>query len=86
MPIPIAHYAMIYAPGGAKLSFSKKSYGVTPGSPLEKNPKRGKSILLDPQKFLSIKNVQNKKLKKINLSKFPINQHHEDIIILVEKN
>ena len=85
LPIPIAHHAMIYAPGGANLSFSKKAYGVTPSSPLEKNPKKGNSMLLYPQKFLNLKHVKNKKLKKINLSKFPINQHYEDLIILVEK-
>ncbi|MDC3270534.1 hypothetical protein OAU87_04790 [Alphaproteobacteria bacterium] len=85
LPIPIAHHSMIYAPGGARLTFSNKSYGVTPLSPLEKNPKRGNSMLLYPQKFLNIKQVKNNKFKRIDLSQFPLNQLHEDIIILVEQ-
>lgn len=80
--LPIAHHAMIHAPGGAKLSFSKRDFGVTPNSPLESDTTRGHSMLLYPQTFDRLDQVRNKDGDLLDLSQYPCADAHEDLVVL----
>ena len=82
--LPIAHHAMIHVPGGVRLSFSRKQYGVTPGSPLESDPARGHSMLAYPQTFHDVRQVLTSDGDSIDASRYPFASGHEDILILAE--
>lgn len=80
---PIAHHAMVHVPGGAKLSFSSKSFGVAPETPVETDPNRGRSVLAYPQKFQSLSEVQTAAGGHVDASFYPFDQIHEDALLLV---
>lgn len=82
--IPIAHHAMIRVPGGARLSFSEKRFGVTPQDPLETDPSRGRSLLSYPQRFDRITQVAAGQDQSFDISQYPFAREHEDIAVLVE--
>ncbi|MGI9367144.1 MAG: hypothetical protein ACR2O8_18335 [Rhizobiaceae bacterium] len=84
--IPIAHHAMIRVPGGARLSFSQKSFGVTPQVPLETDPSRGGSLLSYPQRFDSITHVATGRGESVDISHYPFAREHEDIAVLLESS
>lgn len=84
--IPIAHHAMIRVPGGAKLSFSEKGYGVTPKEPLETDPKQGRSLLTYPQRFDSLTQIAADQDISVDASRYPFAEKHEDIAVLVESS
>lgn len=83
--IPVAHHAMIHVPGGARLSFSSKASGFTPGRALETDPKRGHSVLLYPQRFASLAKVKRADGGISNASLYPFDQGHEDFAVMSEK-
>jgi hypothetical protein len=82
--IPIAHHAMLHVPGGAQLSFSKKSAGRTPEAALETDPVMGRSILAYPQRFDSLETVQRIDGSEVDVSFYPFDTRHEDLIVLSE--
>jgi hypothetical protein len=82
--IPVAHHAMIRVPGGARLSFSSKAAHFTPGSALETDPKRGRSVLLYPQHFTSLAKVKRADGALSDASLYPFDTGHEDLIIMTE--
>ena len=82
--IPVAHHAMIQVPGGARLSFSAKASGFTPGMPLETEPERGHSVLLYPQRFSSLAEVKRADGGSSDARLYPFDKGHEDLIILSE--
>ncbi len=83
--IPVAHHAMIHVPGGARLSFSRKASGFTLGKALETDPKRGRSVLLYPQRFASLAKVKRADGGISDASLYPFDQGHEDFIIMSER-
>lgn len=80
--LPVAHHAMIRAPGGAKLSFSRRAFGVTPDSPLETDPEQGRSLLLYPQTFDRLDQVLTRDNKPTDLTTYPVMHEHEDLLVL----
>jgi hypothetical protein len=83
--VPVAHHAMIRVPGGARLSFSSKASHFTPESPLETDPKRGRSVLLYPQHFSSLAEVKRADGGSSDASLYPFDTSHEDLIIMTER-
>lgn len=82
--LPIAHHAMIRAPGGVALSFSAKAFGITPPTPLEPDPVRGRSILAYPQRFERLDTVRLADDGMANLTHYPFASGHEDLVLLAE--
>jgi hypothetical protein len=82
--IPVAHHAMIHVPGGARLSFSSKRSNFTLRSALETDPKRGRSVLLYPQRFSSLAKVKRADGGTSDASLYPFDSGHEDLIIMSE--
>jgi hypothetical protein len=82
--IPIAHHAMLHVPGGARLSFSTKSRGRTPATPLETDPLRGRSILVYPQEFEALTAVRRADGGLSDASFYPFDEKHEDLVVLSE--
>ena len=82
--IPVAHHAMIYVPGGAALSFSRKAFGRTTTSPLETDPSRGRSLLKYPQRIESLAQVALADGGMADASIYPFADRHEDFIVLAE--
>jgi hypothetical protein len=82
--IPVAHHAMIHVPGGARLTFSSKASGFTLARPLEPDPKRGRSVLLYPQRFSSLAKVKRADGGVSDASLYPFDESHEDLIIMSE--
>lgn len=83
--LPVAHHAMIRAPGTAKLSFSPKSFGRTMPTPLETDPARGRSVLAYPQEFASMTSVRRADGGSVDATVYPFDTGHEDLIVLSEK-
>ncbi|MBX2881033.1 MAG: hypothetical protein KTR32_13910 [Granulosicoccus sp.] len=80
--LPVAHHAMIRAPGGAKLSFSQGCYGVTPNTALESEPERGRSLLAYPQRFSTLHEIQYADGTCVDASVYPFAKGHEDLVVL----
>jgi hypothetical protein len=71
-------------PGGARLSFSEKQSLWTPAKPLEADASSGRSVLLYPQRFSSLKSVRRVDGATADASIYPFDQGHEDLIIMRE--
>lgn len=84
--LPVAHHAMLHVPGGARLSFSTKQSGVTPGQSMEPDPARGRSILKYPQRFDDLASVSRADGGVVDASFYPFASSHEDLIILTERS
>lgn len=82
--LPMAHHAMIRAPGGAALSFSDKAFGITPPTPMEPDPARGRSILAYPQRIAGLDALRLADGSTIDASRYPFAERHEDIVLLAE--
>lgn len=82
--LPIAHHAMIHVPGGARLSFSAKDFGATPGAPLESDPSRGRSILAYPQRFDALSDVGLADGARVDVRSYPWADTHEDFLTLFD--
>ncbi len=82
--LPIAHHAMIRVPGGARLSFSDKRFGITPADPLENDPARGQSLLAYPQRFTTLSKVATADGGAADATRYPFRDTHEDIVVLTE--
>lgn len=83
--LPIAHHAMIRVPGGARLSFSPKTGGRTTAAPPETDPARGRSILAYPQSIADLAAVRRKDGAMVDVSRYPFDRGHEDIVVLSEQ-
>ncbi|MBC7800362.1 MAG: hypothetical protein H7Z10_07055 [Gemmatimonadaceae bacterium] len=82
--VPVAHHAMLRAPGGAVLRFSAKQGGWTPTVPLETDPGRGRSILACPQRFDRLDRVAIARGGHIDASHIPWAAGHDDVLFLAE--
>lgn len=83
--LSVAHHAMVHVPGGARLSFSEKQFGVTPLEALETDPERGHSMLAYPQRFDNLGCVKDASGNIVDMRTYPFAQNHEDIVVLAEK-
>lgn len=82
--LPVAHHAMVRAPGGAALNFSPKQGGSTPSVALETDPSRGRSILAYPQTFASLGEVRGYDGQRFDAAFYPFADAHEDLLVLAE--
>jgi len=82
--VPVGHHAMLHVPGGAKLSFSPKSFGRTPAAAPEHDPRRGRSIFAYAQEFASLAAVGLAGAGTVDASRYPFDARHEDILVLSE--
>ncbi len=80
--MPVSHHAMIHVPGGARISFSPKACGVTPGTPLEGDPSRGRSILAYPRRFGTLERLELASGDSIDARTYPFAKRHEDMLVL----
>lgn len=83
--LPVAHHAMIRVPGGARLSFSPKQFGVTPNEALENDPARGHSMLAYPKRFSSLDELATADGGTADARTYPFSRGHEDIAVLAEQ-
>lgn len=83
--LPVGHHAMIRVPGGARLSFSGKQFGITPNSPPETDPARGRSVLKYPQKFARLDRIEDADGKLLDIRHYPFCTDHEELIVLAGK-
>lgn len=80
--IPIGHHLMLKVPEKIYLSFSNFLFGETPASPVETDPQMGSSILQYPQQFNDLAKIKLKKGNYTDLSRYPVYQDHEDLLML----
>jgi hypothetical protein len=83
--VTVGHHAMVHVPGGAKLSFSPKSFGRMPATAPETDPQRGRSLLAYPQEFISLSAVRLAGGGLVDASRYPFGTRHEDLVVLSEK-
>lgn len=84
--LPVAHHAMLsLQKGPAALAFSAKAFGATPASPPEDDPALGRSLLLYPQRFASLDDVELADGERRDVSRYPFSDVHEDILLLAER-
>jgi hypothetical protein len=83
--VSAGHHAMVRVPGGAKLSFSPKSFGRTPLNALETDPTRGRSLLTYPQEFAALSAVRLADGASVDASRYPFATGHEDLVVLSER-
>jgi hypothetical protein len=82
--ISAAHHVMLHVPGGARLSFSRKSGGDTPSAGLETDPARGRVVLAYPQHFAELSSVRRNDGSTVEASVYPFDHDHEDQVVLSE--
>lgn len=83
--MPVAHHAMVHVPGGARLSFSPKAFGVTPATALETDPARGRSILAYPRRFDTLAALELVDGGAADARNYPFADRHEDMLVMSEK-
>lgn len=83
--IPIAHHVMTQFSGAGRLAFSPKLFAVTPPTPQESDPVRGRSLFG--------RGVLTRDLTRLpghepgtcfDLTRYPVAEGHEDFALLVE--
>ncbi|MBD1555851.1 hypothetical protein HC752_02720 [Vibrio sp. S9_S30] len=84
--IPISYHAMLRCQSQVQLSFSRKALGYTVNEALEPDPTLGRSLLAYPQQFTDIQSVRLANGHLADLSVYPWNERHEDILHLVSPN
>lgn len=84
--LPVAHHAMIRAPGGAVLAFSRKDFGATPAVPPEADPAKGRgdSLLAYPQRFETLAAVALADGRRVDATRYPFAAGHEDFCVLFD--
>ena len=75
---------MIAAPSGAKLSFSRKRWFETLGTPLESDPARGRSRLAYPRRQEDPTDFPTADGASVNLLKYPWADGHDDFVTAVD--
>ncbi|RPI75960.1 MAG: hypothetical protein EHM47_01065 [Ignavibacteriales bacterium] len=80
--IPIGHHLMLKVPEKIYLSFSDFLFGETPLFPVETDPEMGNSIFKYPQQFTDLTKIKSKNDGDIDLSRYPVYQDHEDLLML----
>jgi hypothetical protein len=76
--IPVANHAMLALPAGAIIRTSPKRFFETPGTALEPDPSRGRSLLRYPLRG------QAHDFGGVDLLTYPLGQRHEDFVTGVE--
>lgn len=82
--IPVAHHAMIHAPGGAALAFSSKDFGQTPAQDLGAPGDGTRSVLAYPQRFGRLDAVELASGGTADASHYPFARQHEDFLTLFD--
>ncbi len=83
--LPIGHHAMLRAGAPLNLSFSAWSAGYTPPAVFEPDPERGRSCLQYPQQFDDLSRVRRATGETVDVSTYPWDAGHEDLLMLVRK-
>jgi hypothetical protein len=81
--IPVANHAMVALPHGGWVTTSAKQFYQTPGTALESDPARGRSLLAYPARG----NARAFPLAQggtVDLGRYPLGTGHEDFVIGVE--
>jgi hypothetical protein len=84
--IPIAHHLMLKATSPLKLSFSPYHFAGTPPDPIENNATLGKSIFEYNQSFRSIHDVPLVNGNLIDVTQYPFESGHEDLLMISSEN
>lgn len=82
--LPVGHHAMICVPGGARLSFSEKQFTATPAQAPESDSSRGRSLLKYPQKTDAAGLLETQTGERVDISRYPFAEGHEDLVIKAE--
>ncbi len=82
--LPVAHHTMTRMADGGVLAFSPKRAAVTPSSPLEPDPARGRSILAYPARSDGPAHFPLAAGGSADLRRYPPGERHEDFVTLVE--
>jgi hypothetical protein len=80
--IPIGHHAMLRVPEQVYLGSSRWVWGGTPPTPLEAEPRVGRSLLKYPTEFSDLARVALASGTIADLTRFPVLQRHDDLLML----
>lgn len=84
--LPVGHHLMVRAPGehpGAlRLGFSPFAWAGSAPTPVEPDPKLGRSLLAYPQRIEDLAAVKLASGDTVDLTRYPWGERHEDIIML----
>ncbi|CDX53692.1 conserved hypothetical protein [Mesorhizobium plurifarium] len=82
--ISVAHHPMTVMQGGGRLAFSPKRVAVTPATPLEPDPARGRFMLAYPARASDLKQFPLAAGGATDLTDYRVEDRREDFITLVE--
>ncbi|BCM16537.1 hypothetical protein [Mesorhizobium sp. J8] len=82
--ISVAHHPMTVMQGGGRLAFSPKRVAVTPATPLEPDPARGRFMLAYPARAGDLEQFPLAAGGATDLTDYRIEDKREDFITLVE--
>ncbi|MEI9403231.1 hypothetical protein [Mesorhizobium argentiipisi] len=82
--ISVAHHPMTVMQGGGRLAFSPKRVAVTPATPLEPDPARGRFMLAYPARASDLTQFPLAAGGTTDLTDYRIENKREDFITLVE--
>lgn len=83
--LPVAHHAMVDMRQGGVLRLSPRSSALTPPTPLETDPERGRSILAYPAKSHDLHRFPTADGGTSDLTRYPLDMAHEDFVMLVDE-
>jgi hypothetical protein len=81
--LPLGHHAMLRADEPLHLSFARWVWGGTPPTPLEPDPRSGRSRLTYPQRFERLDQVQRDTGQFVDLGTYPALEDADDLAMLV---
>jgi hypothetical protein len=82
--LPVANHAITHFAAGGRLSFSPKRFAETPDTAPEPDPTRGRSRLAYPAHSADARRLPLADGAVADLSRYPIADRHEDLVMLVE--
>ncbi|MDX8527074.1 hypothetical protein RFM68_21480 [Mesorhizobium sp. MSK_1335] len=82
--ISVAHHPMTAMQDGGRLAFSQKRMAVTPGTPLEPDPARGRFMLAYPARATDLNRFPLAAEGTADLTDYRMEDKREDFITLVE--
>lgn len=81
--LPLGHHLMVRSENALRLGFSAHVWAGTPPTPVEPDAEQGRSLLEYPQRIESLRRVKRADGAIIDVTSYPWDNGHEDILMLV---
>ena len=82
--LPAAHHRMTVMQAGGRIAFPPKAVGLTPDTPLEPDPSRGRYALAYPARAADLTAFPRADGGSYDLTLYPTGGREEDFVVLVE--